>query len=304
MMPSSSEEIDTEVYFKRVENLEADLRELLRSLQWEKIVNHNDKVLIKPNFCTHELRNGVTTNMELLNALVRVVKERSENVFVGETESWGKKFGKLKGKLALECEFLNLSEMETYDFAGKHSTYALPKIVRDCKIINVPVLKTHVLTGVTLGIKNLFGLIQGKEKGKYHFRIGRVLADLAVLQPAINILDATYSMDGNGPGDGNVHKTDFLLASRSVVALDLAACELIGVDAASIEHLRLASQRYGAEYRIMGDKFERLSFNLPKITMTTKFGALMQSNVVTRRILESEKVLPVARKLKRMLERN
>lgn len=291
-----------EVYFSRADNLEESLRGLLERLRWEEIVRKDDKILIKPNFCTHELREGVTTNVQLLNSLAGILKERSENVFVGETYSAGKDYGELEKRCKLDCDFANLSEMEAFDFSGEHGTYKIPRILKESKIINVPVLKTHVLTGVTLGIKNLFGLVQDRNKSKYHFRINGVLSDLAAIQPHINILDATYGMDGDGPVDGKVHRTDFLLASRSVVALDLAACELIGVEPDSIEHLRLAAQRYGADYKIVGSSLKKLRFRVPRITKSVKLGALMQSNTLTRRIIEDQRVYPVAKKVKRFLD--
>jgi uncharacterized protein (DUF362 family) len=214
------------IFFRKVTDLERDVQFLFEQLEWEEIIKAGDRVLIKPNYCA-QYENGVTTDMELLQTVINLVRKRTKNVFVGETDSTFKDHTNIMKDFPLDCEFLNLSEVETFT----HKGLELPKVVLDSVVINMPVFKTHILTGMTLGIKNLFGFIQTRNKAQYHPRIDSVLLDiLEVIKPQINILDGIYSLDKSGPTTGRIRKTDFLLASRDVVALDVAACEIGCVD--------------------------------------------------------------------------
>lgn len=289
-----------EVYFRRVSDLEKDVKGLLKNLAWKEIIAKDDRVLIKPNFCTHELKNGVTTNQDLIRILYEIISSRAGEVIIGETESAGKDFNKLMENLPFSLT--NLSEDETFLHKGLHGTYRLPKMVSESKIVNVPVLKTHTLTKVTLGMKNLFGLIQDKGKVKYHHRINQVIAELSqIVKPEINILDGIYSMDQDGPTEGRVLETGFLLASRSVVALDSAACKLIGLDPSSVKHVEMASGH--EELRIFGDGYEAMDLNLeiPELRNIDKISIFLQGNPVTRRLLEIPGVYNVARRIKKKL---
>jgi uncharacterized protein (DUF362 family) len=293
-----------EVYFERVDDLEKNVDELLRKLSWKKIIRKDDRVLIKPNFCTHQLKNGVTTNPDLLRALVDIISKRASDVSIGETHSAGKTFNKLRENLGPDFNLIDLSADETCLHKGQHGNYRLPKTALESKIVNVPVLKTHTLTKVTLGMKNLFGFIQDKSKTKYHRRINEVVAELTrTLNPEINILDGIYSMDHKGPTEGRVRETGFLLASRSVTALDAATCRLIGLDPSSVEHIKLASSNKEDEIRILGEGYAsmRLKLEIPELNRLEKFGVLLQGNPVTRRMLEIPGVYPLARKIKKML---
>ncbi len=74
------------IYFEKVTDPEKDVQTLFDLLKWEEIIKEGDRVLIKPNFCAN-YGDGVTTNMELLGAIVNLVRQRTGNLFVGETES-------------------------------------------------------------------------------------------------------------------------------------------------------------------------------------------------------------------------
>ncbi len=292
-----------EVYLKKVDGLRGDLKELLELLSWEELIGSEDTVLIKPNFCTHELKNGVTTNLSLLNELINILEDRAGKVIVGETHSWGKDFGMLKKNLDIDCEFVNLSEAEPKQFDSPFGTLSLPKMVFESKLINVPVLKTHSLTSLTLGIKNLFGLLQVDKKHRYHHTMDKLLLHLlSLVNPTLNILDATYSMDGSGPTSGRIIRTDFLLASRDVVSLDAATCALVGVDPMDVKHIAMASDKYDTKAELVGDNDIQLNFDIPKMGMTEKLGAFLQ-NSPARKIIMHPKVYPRAKEVRDFLKK-
>ncbi len=192
---------------------------------------------------------------------------------------------------------MNLSKEETFIHKGLN----LPKIALESVIINVPVFKAHTLTGMTLGIKNLFGLIQDKGKSKYHHKIDSTLLDiLEIIKPRINMLDGIYSMDQGGPTGGRIKRTDFLMVSRDVVALDVVACRIAGVDPSQVNHVWQASQKYRTQADISTDF--RMNFDVPKVSKITKYGAYLQHNPVTRKLLENPDVHSLAKRVKNMID--
>ncbi|MEE8403684.1 MAG: DUF362 domain-containing protein [Candidatus Hydrothermarchaeaceae archaeon] len=280
------------VFYGKVTDLEKDVQALFDLLKWEELIKEGERVLIKPNFCAN-YGDGVTTNMELLGVIINLVRRRTGDVFVGETDSPFKDHKKMRDNFPLDCEFLNLSEEETFIHKGLN----LPKIALESVIINVPVFKTHMLTEMTLGIKNLFGLIQDRKKSKYHYRIDSTLLDiLDVIKPSINILDGIYSMDQTGPTDGRIRRTDFLMASRDVIALDMAACGIAGVDPLKIGHIRRASQKYGTQTEFCTDFC--MDFDVPKVSKVVKCGAYLQQNPLTKKFLEDPDIYSFTKRVK------
>ncbi|MDY6904494.1 MAG: DUF362 domain-containing protein [Thermodesulfobacteriota bacterium] len=101
----------------------------------------------------------------------------------------------------------------------------------DC-YINVPVAKHHSLAKLTLGLKNVMGVI-GDSRGKIHFNLAQNLADLnTVVRPTLTVVDATRILLRNGPqgGDLNDVKTlNTVVASTDPVAADAYAATLFGL---------------------------------------------------------------------------
>ena len=243
------------VYVKRVGNLREDLNALLDHVSWREVIGEGDTVVIKPNFCSFELGEGVTTNLELIKTLVSLLSDQAGRVIVGETSSNWNDLDQLIGKLDLGCEFVNLSRLESRVFESPFGPLSLPAILFESRLVNLPVLKTHVLTKLTLGVKNLFGLLQVKDKDRYHGVIHQFLPYLlGIVKPDLNILDATYSMLGRGgPTSGKVVKTNLLLASRDAVSLDMAACRFFGLEPNNVRHIKAAAERFGTKPVVMGD---------------------------------------------------
>ncbi len=114
----------------------------------------------------------------------------------------------------------------------------------DC-YINVPIAKHHGLSRLTLGLKNIMGVIGGK-RGSIHNNIGQNLADLnTVIRPQLTVVDATRILLKNGPQGGNlkdVKVMNTVLASTDPVAADAYATTLFGLNPEDIESTRAASQ--------------------------------------------------------------
>lgn len=112
------------------------------------------------------------------------------------------------------------------------------------KLVNVPVAKHHSLSDVTLGMKNLMG-VMGGNRGQIHFRIPECLVDVNRRLPShLTVIDASRVLLRNGPSGGDLADVaDFgaAFASGNVVAADVAAAEgVFGLKAESVAHLRKA----------------------------------------------------------------
>lgn len=92
-------------------------------------------------------------------------------------------------------------------------------------------MKTHILTGVSLGIKNLFGLLPYKNKSLYHINIHDLLfAIYKRFQPNLTILDGIVGMQGMGPIFGEPANAKMIFAGGDVALLDTVAARIMGFD--------------------------------------------------------------------------
>jgi len=117
-------------------------------------------------------------------------------------------------------------------------------------LINLPQAKTHSATGVSLGIKNLMGLIWDRWSFHSKYNINQALADLAtVIKPQLTILDATRALVSGGPGGpGEVQKLNLIIAGIDPVAVDSYAVSVApwygqNFKGRQVEHLLVAYQR-------------------------------------------------------------
>jgi uncharacterized protein (DUF362 family) len=112
------------------------------------------------------------------------------------------------------------------------------------KIINVPVAKHHSLATVTLGLKNMMG-VMGGNRGQIHFNLSDCLVDINRRLPSrLTVIDATRVLLRNGPSGGNladVHAAGKVFASADIVAADVVAAEKIfGFSSGDVAHIKKA----------------------------------------------------------------
>jgi uncharacterized protein (DUF362 family)/Pyruvate/2-oxoacid:ferredoxin oxidoreductase delta subunit len=117
--------------------------------------------------------------------------------------------------------------------------FPVPRILTEVdRVICLPKLKTHTLTGMTGAVKLLYGYLPGVTKAEYHFscgndhaRFAELLADLSVaFPPELSIMDAVMGMEGDGPQGGEPRKIGLVMAGTSCPALDMAAAAVMGFE--------------------------------------------------------------------------
>ncbi len=112
------------------------------------------------------------------------------------------------------------------------------------KIVDVPIAKHHSLAGITLGLKNMMG-VMGGNRGQIHYRLSECLVDVHRRLPvALTVIDAGRVLIRNGPSGGNladVKPFGKAFASRDVIAADVVAAERIfRLSPRDVPHLAVA----------------------------------------------------------------
>jgi uncharacterized protein (DUF362 family) len=144
------------------------------------------------------------------------------------------------------------------------NTVTVPRIVTESAIISAAKLKTHMSTTVTLGMKNMFGLLPDKFKGKYHAKgINKVIVDInTVVKSALTVIDGFVGMEGRGPSDGTPVKMDLIIAGKDPVATDATGARVMGFDPHEISHIRRANEKGLGnidDIYVVGEKLESVT---------------------------------------------
>jgi uncharacterized protein (DUF362 family) len=222
------------------------------------IVNPGQTVALKPNVVTGRVTGpGVVTDKRVVEAMIRLCKEAgASKVLVVEGAGYFTETGKAlelsgvkemaekAGAKVVDVDKDTLVELEVPD----------PLIIDKIKVsksfmdadvrINLPIMKTHDQLLVTLGVKNLKGVIQKPMKREFH-RIGVVkgIIDLNKVVPLnLTLLDAIVAMEGLGPSFGPKVELNTVMASRDVWALDRVASRAMGFQLEDLDYLVEAAE--------------------------------------------------------------
>jgi uncharacterized protein (DUF362 family) len=233
-----------------------------------------ERVLVKVNFIADKTWDtGATTDPVVVEAILRRLHELPVQVYVVESDATmtnaDKAFEKTGMKdvcMRMGVEFLNLRRVKdrvklAVPGGEALNSITVPRIVVDSAVISAAKLKTHSSTSVTLGMKNMFGLIPDKNKAKYHLKgISKVVVDVnTVLRPALTVIDGFVGMEGRGPVDGAPVRMNVVIAGADVVATDAVACRVMGFNPYEVKHIRRAHEKgLGSidNVEVVGEKIE------------------------------------------------
>jgi uncharacterized protein (DUF362 family) len=151
-----------------------------------------------------------------------------------------------------EVAFVDLNTDELVDtlLPGHYTRIGhllLPRtIVEADLVISVPKMKCHHWTGVSLSMKNLFGIVPGCKYGWPKNVLHLQNLDLSVLElyeavrPGLAVVDGVVGMEGDGPLMGTARPTGVLVVGCDGVAVDAVATQVMGFDPAQMPYLYLA----------------------------------------------------------------
>jgi len=223
----------------------------------ERFVKSGSNVIIKPNMCVNYStpEYAATTNPTVVATLVRLCKGAGakririlDTPYTGDAETAYHTSGIYDAVIEAggEMELMSSVKFADYDIPDGRDITSWP-IYRDVMeadvLINVPIAKHHGSSRLTLGCKNLMGIID--RPNQFHRNLHQRIADLStVVRPALTVVDAVRILTAHGPGGGNladVKKTDMVIASHDIITADSYATTLFGLTADDIDFIRLGA---------------------------------------------------------------
>jgi len=225
----------------------------------ESLISRGDKVLIKPNILSpYDYRTGAVANPYVVKALCKLVRYAgATKIIIAESSNVGSKTKEafIKSgisKIAEEekAELVDLKNTKTIYMGipnGKiFRRMEIPEVIMQVDvIINVPVMKTHDVFPATLGLKNMKGVVQEKDKKRFHkWGLAQSIVDLnKLVLPQLTVIDGTVGMEGMGPEHGTPVNLGIIISSFDTVAADTVAASVMGIDPVDIEYIQLAAEQ-------------------------------------------------------------
>jgi uncharacterized protein (DUF362 family) len=225
----------------------------------DSLVSPGDRVLVKPNLIApYHYTTGATTSSLVIRALCELAKEAgARKVAIADGSNVGSKteevfvvtgLKELSAKIGVDL--INLKKTRTIYMGipnGKiFRRLKIPEAFMESDvIINAPVMKTHDVFPATLGLKNMKGVLQEKDKKRFHkWGLAQSIVDLnKLVLPQITVLDGTVGMEGMGPSHGTPANLGVIISSFDTVAADSVAAAVMGIDPLEIEYVKLAFEQ-------------------------------------------------------------
>jgi uncharacterized protein (DUF362 family) len=266
ILPASSYDGDlTDVISRGLNLLGADVR--------------GKRVFLKPNMVEYESDTTINTNPRVVAAAADAfLKAGAAAVAVGEGPGHRRDIEYLLEGTGLgdflrdvRVPFVDLNHDDVRELALKCRFTDLPSLMlpetllQADYVVSMPKLKTHHWAGLTVSMKNLFGVVPGGvygwPKNLLHVRgIANSIVDLAAtVKPQLTIVDAVMAMEGDGPIMGRPRALGFIAMGGDLPAVDATCARIIGIDPHKVPYLQMASAFLGnTDERRIEQRGERL----------------------------------------------
>lgn len=248
-------------------------QEIIDTLNLRKKLESAKSIVIKPNFAAGtyvDPKTHVMSDLALLRSCVLYLAEANDEavIYIAEADSTGYGFAYLKfehlglpeslelpPEVADRVQLLDMTRdrlvrvenerFRLYTSIDRQLCLSQTFMESDFKIC-LSNLKTHAVTGYTGACKNLFGCLPDFDKSVNHPRIAKVIHDLVIaIQPDMNVVDAFYGMEKNGPVQGIDIDSGYRVFSNDAIEADIYASKTIGYPTKKVGYLKLLSKTYG-----------------------------------------------------------
>jgi len=240
-------------------------QELWTALQLFNLDVHNRSVLLKPNLVDYILGNHINTHPFLVAAAAECFRRLgAASVTVAEGPGHQRDTQLVLAESGFEAQlkelripFVDLNRDELVE-TRLRATYTrlnhlwLPRAVLGADfVVSMPKVKAHHWAGVTLSMKNMFGIVPGTKygwpKNLLHWRgIQQSIVDICATVPIhFVIADAIMAMEGNGPLNGAPRRLDRIVLADDAVAADATCARLMGLAPERIAHIHEAAKFLG-----------------------------------------------------------
>lgn len=284
-MLATRPDIDTIVITRTFDGIEEAAHRVIEQVGgMESVIRGAKFAILKPNFVAgRNAATGSTTSFALLKAVAEEVRACGAEPVLCETP--GTEFDRDATYIILGvekfCEENGIRILRVDPEGGqkdwmelrpagakKLRRYHIPRILEEARLINLPVLKTHVVSTMTLSMKNVMGILPRPDRRSMHtFGIDQSIVDMNLgIKPDLNIVDGSVGQDGEGPLYGDKADLQVLIAGRDSLAVDLACCQTVGIKPRDIPHLKLALDQLGKpSWQIVGEDVGVIKkFRLPE----------------------------------------
>lgn len=253
-------------------------------------LSSSTRVFIKPNIvfwteATNFPKWGVITTSRVVEDIIAVLKDYGVNdITIGEgTVVFDPKdktmqyraFEGLGYKVLKErygIKYVNLFErpFEKIDLGDDVKLNFSTEILNSDFVVNLPVLKTHAQTVVSLGIKNIKGTIDIPSRKRCHNSdpgkdLNVLIARLAdKMPPMFTLIDGIFTNERGPNIDGLARRSDLLIGSRDVFSADIVGARILGYEASDVPHLVYAAKNRGRsldfdEIETVGEEIESVA---------------------------------------------
>ena len=243
------------------------LRDIIqRGINQCDLTVHNKRVLLKPNLVEFDPNGVINTHPAVIEAAVDAFKTLgAREVIVAEGPGHRRDNEYLLSAsglydvikehrlryVDLNNDDVRLTKLKS-GFTGLKQLYLPETLYNADLLVSMPKLKTHHWAGVTLSLKNMFGIIPGSvygwPKNALHWAgINGSIVDInsSLPLPRFAIVDGIVGMDGNGPLQGQAKKSGVLVFGADMVAVDATAARLMKIEPRKVKYLETAGEFLG-----------------------------------------------------------
>jgi len=242
------------------------------------------RVVVKPNMVDVSADRPIHTDPRLVEALILHLGDQgAREIVLAEGTSHNRDsewlfrrsgYETLAKRRGVKLVDLNYDDITPVNCVNPRATLlkemSLPRTINEAEvIISVPKMKTHKLAGITLSMKNLFGILPGMvygwPKNTLHWNgIPLSICEInGTVKTHYSVVDGVVGMEGHGPIMGTARKAGVLVMGDNALAVDATAARVMGVDPARVDYLAMAHRiKLGSLRRediaVAGEKPERV----------------------------------------------
>jgi uncharacterized protein (DUF362 family) len=271
------------VAIRRAASYDLDLATIITETLREFALDLKDKnVLLKANFVGADPHNVMNTHPAVVSAARdSLLRLGASTVTVGEGPALERdteaileaiRLREYLGSLDSAFVDLNVDNVSLVNLRTRASSlkrlYLPASVLRADFVVSMPKLKTHHWAGVTLSLKNMFGIVPGHcygwPKNILHWAgISKCILDLnSTVRPDFAIVDGIVGMEGNGPTQGPAKASGLLVMGDDPVAVDATCARVMGLLPERIDYLHRAALLLG---NLSEEKIEQIGENVADV---------------------------------------
>ena len=261
----------SKLIIKRAESYDSQtvyraVKEIMLQQRINELIDETTTVLVKPNMLSRTTpEKAVTTHPVVVESVIMVLKEfgaKRSNITIADSSGGPSNSAILQGNYTA-CGFSLVAKTQGVNLYTKLVSKTVKtdgKIVKEFEliepavdsdiIINLAKFKTHVMTGMSGAVKNLFGTVPGLKKAEFHMRFpdkenfADMIVDLCeTVKPDFTIIDAIMGMEGDGPAGGIPRNFGFLMAGKNPYEIDLTISYMMGFNPLALPIISAAINR-------------------------------------------------------------